>query len=196
MNDSKISGFLALLFRQKYIARWGLMRSSYPESLSDHSFETAVVAHCLAMLENSRHGGSFDADKAAVIALYHDASEVYTGDLPTPVKYHDAALRDSYKKLEESAAERLISKLPDDIAEIYRKYLIPQDERYIKLVKAADKLCALIKCMEEEKTGSGEFHSALKATEASLDSIEIEVKSVGDFRRDILPAFMLTLDEL
>jgi len=192
MNNS----FYALLFRQKYIARWGLMRSNIPESLSDHSFETAVIAHALALISNKRFGASYDCDHAAVLALYHDASEVYTGDLPTPVKYHSDELRDSYKRLEETAASKLLTKLPPDISAEYAKYILPQKDDYTPLVKAADKLCALIKCIEEEASGSREFASAKKSTEAALDAIEADVPAVGVFRREMLSAFTATLDEL
>ncbi len=195
-NNPRGGGFFALLFRQKYITRWGLMRCTTRESLSDHSFETAVIAHALAMLTNSRYGGDFDCDRAAVIALYHDASEVYTGDMPTPVKYHSEELRRSYKQLEKSACEKLLSKLPDDIRESYREVMLPDDARYERLVKAADKLAAYIKCAEEERAAPGEFSRAMQSTEAALDELEMEVPAVRDFRREILPSFALTLDEL
>ena len=188
--------FLALLFRQRYITRWSLMRSSYPETLSDHSFETAAVAHMLAIIGNTRFGRSYDADRIAMTALYHDAGEVYTGDLPTPIKYHSAELRDSYKKLEDTACEKLITKLPEDVRDEYRTYLMPDDENTLKLVKAADKLCALIKCMEEERSGSHEFTAALGSTKAAIDNLSKQLPEVEVFVNELLPAFEMTIDEL
>ena len=193
---SNTSTFLSLLFRQKYIRRWGLMRSLFPESLSDHSFETAAVTHMLAMIGNAQYDRGYDADYAAMTALYHDAGEVYTGDLPTPIKYHSTELRDSYKQLEEAATEKLLTKLPEDLRDAYRKYLMPADERYIKLVKAADKLCALLKCMEEERNGSKEFANAIVSIRASVDRIAEEMPEVRDFMSEMLGAFEMTIDEL
>ena len=158
------SHFLAILSRMKYIERWSLMRNSRPENLSEHSLEVALIAHMLCVIGNARHGRSLDAERAALVALYHDASEIVTGDLPTPVKYHDGAIRDAYKAVERSAEERLLDALPADLRPSFEDVLWPaadasENELYLRrLVKAADKISALIKCVEEARSGNTEFH--------------------------------------
>lgn len=188
--------FFAMLFRMKYIHRWALMRNTYPENLSEHAMETAAITHCLALIRNRRFGGHVDAQRAALIGLFHDCTEIITGDLPTPVKYHDPALRTSYKQMEQEAARRMLTMLPEEMREEYACLLSPteQDRELWTLCKAADKLTALIKCMEEEKMGNGEFTSAKRATLAALNAMELPELTV--FIREYLPAFSLTLDEL
>ncbi len=188
--------FFAMLFRMKYINRWALMRNTFPENLSEHAMEVAAITHCLTLIHNKRFGGNLDANRGAVIGLFHDCTEILTGDLPTPVKYHDDALRTSYKQMEKEAAVRMCKMLPKELQEEYESLLqpTPQDEYLWKLCKGADKLCALIKCMEEEKMGNGEFASAKRATLQSLEGLNLP--EVGVFREEYLPAFMLNLDEL
>ncbi len=189
------TSFFALLSRMKYIARWGLMRNTRPENLAEHSQETALLAHALAVLRNRRFGGHADEGRAALLALYHDAAEIFTGDLPTPVKYYNDELKDAYKTVESSSLRRLLSRLPEDLRPAYAELLLPRpgDEELWRLVKAADKLSALIKCLEEEKAGNREFRSAAKAQEDALRAMHLP--EADCFLREFLPPYRLTLDE-
>ncbi len=188
--------FFAMLFRMKYINRWALMRNTRSENLSEHAMEVAAITHCLALIHNQRFGGKLNADRGAVIGLFHDCTEILTGDLPTPVKYHDDALRTSYKQMEQEAAGRMLAMLGEDLQEEYQGLLQPQpgDQYLWKLCKGADKLCAYIKCLEEEKMGNGEFASAKRASLAALQAMNLP--EVAVFTEEYLPAFALTLDEL
>lgn len=184
--------FFAMLSRMKYICRWGLMRSTHAESIAEHSHETAVLAHALALIENTYFGGHVNADRAAVMALYHDSTEVLTGDLPTPVKYHHPALRAAYGEVEHEAADRLRRMLPPELAPALDPLVREQgDER--AFVKAADKLSALIKCIEERRMGNCDFISAEKTLRASVKALHMP--SVDYFLTHFLPAYALTLDE-
>jgi len=190
------ANFFALLYRMKYISRWGLMRNSRTENISEHSLETAVIAHGLAVMRNRRFGGDVNPERVAILALFHDVSETITGDLPTPVKYFNSDISASYKQVEHIALEKLLTMLPDDMRDDYRDILIPSsaDAEAMKLVKAADKLSALLKCIEEESAGNGEFALAKKGT---LEAIRaLDVPEADEFIRDFLPAYRLTLDEL
>lgn len=191
-----MSPFFALLSRMKYISRWGLMRNTRQENLEEHSLEVAVIAHSLAELRNTRFGGNADSGRAALLAVFHDVAEIFTGDLPTPVKYYSPGIREAYRKVEETSLQKLLQGLPEDLRGRYRALLIPQpeDDRLWKLVKAADRLSALIKCMEEEKAGNTEFLPAAQAQEKSLR--EMNLPEVECFMEEFLPAFRLTLDEL
>ena len=201
-EEGRESHFLAILSRMKYIERWSLMRSSRPENLSEHSLEVALIAHMLCVIGNARHGRSLDAERAALVALYHDASEIITGDLPTPVKYHDGTIRDAYKAVERSAEERLLATLPDDLRPAIEDVLWPsadagENELYLRrLVKAADKVSALIKCVEEERSGNAEFASAEESTRVAVGEMAAELPEVADFLREFLPSYGSTLDEL
>lgn len=205
-GDSGASGggshFLALLSRMKYIERWALMRSSRPENISEHSLEVALIAHMLCVVGNTRYGRTLNADRAVVIALYHDASEIVTGDMPTPVKYHDGRIRDAYKNVEHSAEEQLLATLPDDLRpEFESVFWTPadadEDELYMRrLVKAADKISALIKCIEERRAGNTEFESAEATTRATIEAMADELPEVADFLEEFLPSYGQTLDEL
>ena len=196
------SHFLAILSRMKYIERWSLMRSSRPENLSEHSLEVALIAHMLCVIGNARFGRSLDAERAALVALYHDASEIVTGDLPTPVKYHDGKIRDAYKAVERSAEERLLDTLPADLRPAFEDVLWPaagasEDEACLRrLVKAADKISALIKCVEEARSGNHEFESAEKSCRAAVDEMAAELPEVASFLAEFLPSYGSTLDEL
>lgn len=195
-RKKRMSTFLALLSRMKYIARWGLMRNTRPENLEEHSLEVAVIAHTLAELRNARFGGNVDSGRAALLAVYHDTAEIMTGDLPTPVKYFNGEIREAYRKVEDVSRGRLLASLPEDLRGRYRPLLIPQpeDRELWKLVKAADRLDALLKCTEEEKAGNTEFVEAAKAQEKSLR--EMNLPEVECFLKEFLPACRLTLDEL
>jgi len=190
--------FFALLSRMKYISRWALMRNATNESLSEHTLETAILAHALVTLRNTRFGAedkpALSAERAATLALLHDVPEVLTGDLPTPVKYHSAHLRAAYKQVEESACASLLGLLPDDLRGAYAPLLSPgKDEAALwRYVKAADKLSALIKCMEERKAGNCEFIRA----EASLRDIlrDLRMPEVDCFMEEFLPAYEEPLD--
>ena len=174
--------FFATVARMKYIERWALMRNTYPETLSEHSLEVSMLAHALCVIGNVRYGKHLDADKAAVIGLYHDASEIITGDMPTPIKYYNNRMKDLFHSIEDEAFKQ-----GDDTEET--KYLW-------KLVKAADKLSALIKCMEEEKTGNREFVKAKESTEQMVQELSKSYPEVKDFVQEFLPAYAKTLDEL
>lgn len=192
--------FFATVSRMKYIERWALMRNSRQENLSEHSLEVAMIAHALCVIGNVRYGKSLNAEKAALIGLYHDASEIITGDMPTPVKYYNDDLKKAYKQVEAIADTQLLNKLPEDLRPAYDEIFKAQDgedEKYMRrLVKAADKLSALIKCIEEKNAGNSEFRTAEESTLKSLDKLKEECVEVGDFMRDFLEPYGKTLDEL
>ncbi len=189
------NSFFALIFRQKYIKRWGLMRNVSDENLAEHSAQTAMLAHALALIGNRVLGKSYDTGKVTLAALYHDAAEVYTGDMPTPVKYNSPALRDSYRLIEQEAAERLLSHLPEAYRTDFEAPVREQwDADTLRMVKAADKLAAYIKCVEEVKCGNPEFADAKKTTLSALEKMELPELDI--FMKEFLPAFELTLDEM
>ena len=187
--------FFAMHARMKYIQRWALMRSSQTENLSEHCNDVAAIAHAIAVLKNVRFGGNVNAERAAVLGLYHDMPEILTGDMPTPVKYHSAALRSAFAEVERAACERLLSMLPEDLRPVYNSYFFPQpqDAELWKIVKAADKISALLKCVEEEKAGNGEFRSALTSTRSAIDAMHLP--EANAFLDDFLAGFYLNLDE-
>ena len=186
--------FFALVFRQKFIQRWGLMRNVKSESLSEHANETAVLTHALALIGNRVFGENYDVGRAVLLALYHDVPEVYTGDLPTPVKYFDPDTKKSYERVEKRAVSSLLSKIPPELRPDYDALLGEPDCREKSLVKAADKLCAYIKCLEEEKCGNSEFRSAGAALKKILDGMGS--KELKWFMEHLLPTFSLTIDEM
>lgn len=192
--------FFATVSRMKYINRWALMRNSRMEDLSEHSLEVAMIAHALCMIGNVRYGRHLNGERAAVIALYHDASEIITGDLPTPVKYYSEEIRDAYKNVESLAEDQLLEELPDDLKGIYRSILktdtSEEDKELRRYVKAADKLSALIKCIEEESAGNTEFKTAKISTEESLKEMIPDIPEIGDFITEFLSSYGSTLDEL
>lgn len=196
VDNKKNNSFFAVFFRQKYINRWGLMRNVTNENLSTHAAEVSCIAHALAVIGNTYFGKSYNADRVAALALYHDMPEVFTGDLPTPVKYANEALRSCYAELEAKAVEQLTDRLPKELQGEYKGLLEMNDEdrQLKKLVKGADKLCALIKCIEEEKSGNSDFSSARASIERSLNEISFE--ELDYFIKNFLPAFEGTLDEL
>ncbi len=187
--------FFAYLSRMRYITRWGLMRSTVPENVQEHSHMTAVLAHALAVIRRDVLGGEADPERAATAALFHDAGEILTGDLPTPVKYFSPTLRSSYREVEVLAAEKLLSTLPEAMRPAYAPWLQEDYDRETwSLVKAADKLSAHIQCLEELKAGNPEFRKAAQQTKAAL--LDMELPEVAYFMEHFLPAFQLTLDEL
>lgn len=186
--------FFAMISRMKYIDRWGLMNNTTTENISEHSLEVGILAHALVNIANIRLGENLDADRAAVIGMFHDASEIITGDMPTPVKYFNPEIRDAYKAVERVAEEKLISLLPEDLRDIYRPVISKGDEVLERYVKAADKLSALIKCIEEVRMGNNEFLKAKEATERSI--AEMQLPALDIFMEECLPAYYLTLDEL
>jgi 5'-deoxynucleotidase len=192
--------FFATISRMKYIERWALMRNSRPENLSEHSLEVSMIAHALCVIGNVRYGKNLNAEKAALIGLYHDASEIITGDMPTPVKYYNDELKNAYKQVEAIADTQLLHKLPDDLRPAFEEIFKPQDgadEKYMRrLVKAADKLSALIKCIEEKNAGNSEFRTAEQSTLKSLEKMKKELPEVEDFMSDFLEPYGKTLDEL
>ena len=187
--------FFAMHARMKYIRRWALMRSSQSENLSEHCNDVAAIAHAIALLKNVRFGGNVNVERAAVLGLYHDMPEILTGDMPTPVKYHSDALRSAFAEVERAACERLLSMLPEDLRPVYNSYFFqqPEDAELWKIVKAADKISALLKCVEEEKAGNGEFRSALTSTRSAIDAMQLP--EANAFLDDFLAGFYLNLDE-
>lgn len=190
------NGFFAMVSRMKYINRWALMRNEHSENLSEHSFEVAVIAHALAVIKNKRFGGNVNGERAALLGLFHDTPETLTGDMPTPVKYYSEEVRNAYKTVEESACRSLVEMLPEDFRDEFSPLLIADEEdtELWRLVKAADKISALIKCLEERKAGNSEF---VKAGEGIKESIEkLDMPEAKVFIEEFLPAFEMTLDEL
>lgn len=195
-GKKKTYSFGAMMSRMKYIDRWALMRNSTKENISEHSLEVAMIAHLLAVIGRVRFGKELDADRAALIGIYHDSTEIITGDMPTPIKYYNDEMRDTFKEIEDLAAIQLLAMLPDDIREEYEDLFFAreQDAYLWKLVKAADKISALIKCVEEEKAGNTEFVNAKKMTKKSIDAMGMEEIEV--FFEEFFPAYLKTLDEL
>ncbi len=201
--------FFATISRMKYIQRWALMRNSRTENLSEHSLEVAMIAHALCTIGNVRYGRNLDGEKAALISLYHDASEIITGDMPTPVKYFNHDIRDAYKEVEEKAEDRLLSQLPDDLRPEYERIFrmdagntalseeARKEEQYMReLVKAADKISAMIKCIAEENSGNAEFRTAKTTIEGALLEMRKSHPEVGDFMDEFMEPYGNTLDEL
>ena len=187
--------FFAFISRMRYINRWGLMRNTFQENIQEHSHMVAVLAHALAVIRREVYGGDIDPGLAAAAALYHDAPEILTGDLPTPVKYFNPAIRTAYKAVEEVSADKLLSMLPEALRPAYAPLLREDCGPEIQaLVKAADKLSAYIKCVEELKAGNAEFKQAEAQTRAVLEASPLP--EVGYFMERFMPAFGLTLDEL
>ena len=192
--------FYAMLSRMKYIECWVLVRNARTETLSEHTLDVAMIAHALCVIGNVRFGRALDADRAALVGLYHDASEIITGDMPTPVKYYNRDIRDAYKEVEYVAEQRLLEQLPEDLREAYAEIFegtLADDDLYMRrLVKAADKLSALIKCMEETGAGNGEFKTAQASTLRSVEKLAEELPEVRVFLEEFLPPYGNTLDEL
>jgi 5'-deoxynucleotidase len=192
----KKNHFFAMISRMKYINRWALMRNTHSENLSEHSMEVAAVAHALVVLHNRRFGGALNAERAALLGLYHDLPESLTGDMPTPVKYHSQKLREAYKSVEENACQTLLNMLPGDMKGDYEPFFIPvlDDAELWEYVKAADKICALTKCIEEKKAGNTEFDKAATSLRAAITAMKLPAADC--FLTEFLPSYSLTLDEI
>ena len=192
---SNSNSFFALIGRMRYIGRWGLMRSTIPENIQEHSHMVAVLAHALGVIRRDVFGIDCDVNACAAVALFHDAPEILTGDLPTPIKYHDPVITDAYHTVESIATEKLLNMLPVEMRSAYEPILMGGVANELhSIVKAADKLSAYIKCIEERKAGNNEFLSAEKQTLAALKSYNMP--EVGYFIENFIPAFEKTLDEL
>ena len=187
------SHFFAYISRMRFIQRWALMRNTAPENVQEHSHQVAVLAHALAVIRNERFGGQVDAGAVAVAALYHDASEILTGDMPTPIKYDNPAIRKAYKEVEKVAEDKLLRLLPPDMQPVYKRVLRPDAETEA-LVKAADKLSAYIKCVEELKAGNLEFREAAAQTRQIVEGYGLP--EVAYFLDTFMDSFSLTLDQL
>ncbi len=190
--------FFALAFRMKYINRWGLMRNLTNENLAEHCCQCAMLSHALAIIGNKYFGQNYDENKTALCALYHDLSEIYTGDLPTPVKYFNESIRDSYKQIEKDAVLKALSKLPQELCPDYKEILEFEqtDEKTKKLVKCADKLCAYFKCTEECTNGNTEFRQALVSTKEQIERLCESCPELKYFMDNFASAFEKPIDEL
>lgn len=187
--------FYALMGRMRYITRWGLMRNTFSENISEHSHQVAVFAHALALIRRDiLKLPTPDPDRCAVAALYHDASEILTGDLPTPIKYYNPSIKDAYKQVEHIAGNRLLAMLPDALRASYEHLVLEDDEEVLPFVKAADKLSAHIKCLEEQKAGNTEFDTAAKQTWEAMKAMNRP--ELDWFLDNCLEAFTLNLDQL
>ncbi len=186
--------FFAYVSRLRYIRRWGLMRSVMPENDAEHSLQVAMIAHAIAIIGRDRYGRSIDPEHVLALGVYHDVSEVITGDMPTPVKYQTDELRKSYKDVERMANERLLSMLPEGMRPAYAPYLSAPADYDRQILKAADSISAYLKCLEEKRAGNREFDAAGESIKAGLALIDLP--EVQDFIREFVPSFELSLDEL
>ena len=186
--------FYAYLSRMKHIKRWGLMRNTQEENIKEHSLDVAIVAHALAKIKNTYFGGRVKEDHVLALAVYHEAGEVITGDLATPIKYFNPGIKDAYGEIENLALSKLLQMLPDELKENYQPLLFHDTDPDYRLVKCADKLCAYIKCIEEIKSGNGEFEKAKNKIADELAAME--EPEVAFFLEHCLPGYSLTLDEL
>jgi len=185
---------MAYMARLKLIRRWSLMRSALPENDAEHSLQTAMMAHALAVLGRDRYGRDVNPEHVLALAVYHDATEVLTGDLPTPVKYHSGELRRAYGQVEELAARRLLGMLPEEMRGEYEPYLCQEQDYAHRLVKAADKLSAYVKCLEEKRANNPEFEAAGENLRQSLEAMDMP--EVRDFMNEFVPSFLLSLDDM
>ncbi|MGI5893012.1 MAG: 5'-deoxynucleotidase [Candidatus Merdivicinus sp.] len=190
-----LSSFFALILRMKWIERWGLMRNTFPDNLAEHSLDTAIFAHALCIIGKIRFGKQLDEERCALLALFHDAGEIITGDMPTPIKYRSEALHTLYKEVEKEAAEELIRHLPEDLQDVYRSLLTPQeaDAELLPYLKAADKLSAYVKCLQEVNSGNREFEQALCGQKQAIEKLCLPEAKV--FLEEFIPAFSWSLDE-
>lgn len=191
------SNFYAMMSRMKYINRWGLMNNTKYENLSEHSLQVAMIVHCLVLIHNKRFGGSLNAERAGILAIFHDTTEIITGDMPTPIKYFNNTIKDAYKDIENCAADKLCSLLPDDFRDDMKNIIKQngkEDTELKKYVKAADRFSALIKCIEELRMGNEEFRQAKNGIEKSIE--EMNMPEADVFTNEFLPAFWLSLDEM
>ena len=187
--------FYAYMARMKLIKRWGLRHNTREENDQEHSLQVAMIAHAPAIYKNRRYGGNVDVEKVLLYALYHEAAEVITGDLASPIKYFNPGIRDAYKEIERMASEKLLDYLPADFQEDFRELLFPDEESYEwRIVKAADRISAYVKCLEEYGFGNREFLTAQENVRASVS--QMNMPEAEDFMREFAPSFMLPLDAL
>ena len=191
------SHFYAMLSRMKYINRWGLMNNTRLENISEHSQQVAILTHCLVLIHNKRFGGELDAQRAALLAVFHDSTEIITGDMPTPIKYQNPEIIDAYKQIEDRAADRLISLLPEDFRDDYSTILKQNgkdDDKLHVFVKAADRYSALIKCIEETVSGNREFEAARESTLKAIKEMKCEAADI--FLNEFIESFYLPIDDI
>ena len=191
----KDNHFFAMMARMKYINRWALMRNTYNENICEHSLDVAMIAHALGVIANTYYGESINADRLALMGMFHDSTEIITGDMPTPVKYYNPDIRSAYKEVEKYAGDELLKGLPSEMREVYRPLLNEDDSEALlwRYVKAADKLSAYIKCVQEMRMGNQDFE---KAADSTLESIKaMKLDAVDYFLENFMPAYALTLDE-
>jgi 5'-deoxynucleotidase len=189
-----MNNFYGMLARMKYINRWGLMRNTITENIAEHSLEVAVIAHALAVIGNTYFNRNLDAEHIAMMGIMHDTTEIITGDMPTPIKYYAPEIRDSYKKVENIAAAQLLSELPEEMQYAYKNVLIEDEKTEWKYVKAADKLSAYIKCIEEKNMGNNDFLKAEATLSQTVNDMNME--EVDKFIELFLDSYTMTLDEI
>lgn len=195
VNDMSDRNFYAMLSRMRYINRWGLMRNTITENIAEHSLDVAIIAHGLAIIGNKYFGKNIDSERVAVLAMFHDTTEIITGDLPTPIKYFAPEIKTAYKDVEAFAGKQLLSTLPAELSGEYEDIILPnpKESELWRYVKAADKLSALIKCVEEIAMGNMDFAKAKKSTEEAVR--EMNMEEADYFLEKFIPAYSLTLDE-
>jgi len=191
----KNNHFYAMLSRMKFINRWGLMRNTKNENICEHSLEVAFIAHALGIINNQQFGGNMNAERLAILGMYHDVTEIVTGDMPTPVKYYSPIIRNAYKEVENVAKDALLTGLPEKMRKEYNSVLMEssEEEELWKYVKAADKISALVKCIEEKRMGNTDFEKAEISILKTIDSMDMQ--EVTYFMENFIPAYKLTLDE-
>lgn len=197
----KENHFFAMLSRMKYINRWGLMRNTIKENISEHSLDVAFIAHALGVINNVYFDGNMDAQHLAVLGMFHDVTEIITGDMPTPVKYYSPVIRNAYKEVENEALVQMLGTLPKDMRDSYRPLILEssideEEKRYFEYVKAADKLSALIKCIEERKMGNTDFDDAYGTITGTIDEMAEKMPEVRYFVEHFLPAYEHTIDDV
>jgi 5'-deoxynucleotidase len=188
--------FFSFMAKMKHIKRWGLMRNTREENIQEHSLQTAMIAHALAIIKNTYFGGEVDAEHVMAVAVFHEAGEVITGDLATPIKYYNPEIKQAYKQIERVAEQKLVGMLPDELRGEYGDLILNReaDDEVYKIVKAADKICAYLKCVEEMSAGNKEFEKAKATLKKAIK--KIDMKEVQFFMDNFVPSFDLTLDEL
>ncbi len=189
-----MNNFFGMLARMKFINRWGLMRNTITENIAEHSLDVAIIAHALAVIGNTYYGKNLNAEHIAMLGVMHDTTEIITGDLPTPIKYYAPEIRDAYKKVEGIAAHQLLSEIPEEMRPEYEKILIEEENEDWKYVKAADKLSAYIKCIEERNMGNTDFVNAEQSLKQSV--LDMNMEEVEYFIVNFLPSYNMTLDEI
>lgn len=187
--------FFAMISRMKYVNRWGLMRNTFNENICEHSLDVAMIAHCLGVINNIYFNGNINADRLALMGMYHDATEIITGDMPTPIKYYNPVIQAAYKEVEGIAADELLKGLPQEMKGVYYSILHEEEEEKAlwRFVKAADKISAYIKCVEEQRMGNCDFTEAGKSILEIIN--ELNMPEVDYFMKNFMPAYLLTLDE-